>query len=77
MAKCDACGNEYDKVFEVVTNGKTSTFDCFECAINTLAPECTSCNTKIIGHGIENEGDFYCCANCARENGVLGAEDRI
>lgn len=38
MAKCDACGNDYDKSFQVVARGKTHTFDSFECAIHALAP---------------------------------------
>ena len=38
MAKCDGCGNDYDKSFQVVARGKTHTFDSFECAIHTLAP---------------------------------------
>ena len=40
MAKCDACGNDYDKSFQVVARGKTYTFDSFECAIHALAPTC-------------------------------------
>jgi hypothetical protein len=31
----------------------THTFDCFECAIAALAPECEKCGVKIIGHGLE------------------------
>ena len=30
MAKCDVCGNNYDKSFEVRMAGKTYTFDSFE-----------------------------------------------
>jgi hypothetical protein len=37
MAKCDVCGNNYDKSFEVRMAGKTYTFDSFECAIHKLA----------------------------------------
>lgn len=38
MTKCDACGNDYDKSFQVVAQGKSHTFDSFECAIHKLAP---------------------------------------
>ncbi len=76
MAKCEVCGNEYDKTFEVVINGKSATFDSFECAIQALAPECTHCKTKIIGHGVENQEKFYCSAHCAKQEGVTGVEDR-
>ncbi len=50
MAKCEHCGNEYDKTFEVTFKGKTHVFDSFECAIHVIAPECDHCRCKIIGH---------------------------
>ena len=37
MARCETCGNDYDKAFEVTMNGTTHTFDSFECAIHALA----------------------------------------
>ena len=76
MAKCMVCGNEYDKSFEIVVSGKSHTFDSFECAIHALAPSCSHCKCRIIGHGVEANGQFYCCANCARLSGVDGARDR-
>src|SRR5947207_1223428 len=39
MAKCDVCGNDYDKSFELTAGGKRYTFDSFECAIHKCAPE--------------------------------------
>jgi hypothetical protein len=33
MAKCEVCGNDYDKSFEVEINGSRHTFDSFECAM--------------------------------------------
>jgi hypothetical protein len=71
------CGNEYDKSFEVVKAGKSHTFDSFECAITALAPVCEHCGCKILGHGVEARGTFYCCAHCARESGVEGLDDRV
>jgi hypothetical protein len=38
MARCETCGNEYDKAFEIKISGTSHTFDSFECAIQTLAP---------------------------------------
>ena len=29
MAKCEACGNDYDKAFQVIMKGNTYTFDSF------------------------------------------------
>ncbi len=77
MARCDVCGNDYDKAFEVRAGGRTHTFDSFECAIHKLAPQCDHCGCRIIGHGIEADGRMFCCANCARHVGVTGATDRV
>lgn len=76
MATCLVCGNEYDKAFEILMAGKSYVFDSFECAIHALAPTCSHCNCRIIGHGVEAAGRFYCCANCARQSHVGGARDR-
>jgi hypothetical protein len=37
MARCEQCGNDYDKSFEVRMAGRTMIFDSFECAIQALA----------------------------------------
>lgn len=74
--RCDVCGNEYDKAFQVISGGKQMTFDAFECAIQALAPRCGHCECMIIGHGVEAEGVIYCCAHCARHSGEMGLKDR-
>ena len=77
MAPCEVCGNEYDKAFEVtMPGGDAHTFDSFECAIHALAPTCEYCNVKVIGHGVEVEGRFFCCAHCASMVGAEGVADR-
>ncbi|HEY6092304.1 MAG TPA: hypothetical protein VIV83_09955 [Gemmatimonadales bacterium] len=73
--KCEVCGNEYYLSFDIVRDGTSYTFDSFECAIHKLAPTCEHCGCKIIGHGIEADGAFYCCAHCARESGVTAVAD--
>jgi len=77
MAKCEVCGNDYDKAFKVEMGGRSHTFDSFECAIHAVAPTCTHCNCRIVGHGIEAGGKFYCCASCAKMSGMEGARDRV
>ncbi len=77
MATCETCGNEYDKAFEVVMAGQSHTFDSFECAIHARAPTCRHCGIKIVGHGLESSGAFYCCENCADKSGVRGLKDRV
>jgi Rieske Fe-S protein len=76
MATCEVCGNDYDKAFEVVKDGEAHTFDSFECAIQALAPICTHCSCRVIGHGVESDGRIFCCAHCATEAGVTGLADR-
>ena len=77
MAKCDVCGNDYDKTFQIIGAGATGTFDSFECAIHAMAPVCAHCQCRVIGHGVEADGVFYCCAHCAKHSGEVGARDRL
>lgn len=74
--KCDNCGNEYDKSFKISMAGEEHNFDCFECAINMLAPTCGHCETRVIGHGVEDEGRVFCCVHCAEMSGVKSLRDR-
>jgi Rieske Fe-S protein len=76
MARCEVCGNEYDKAFQVVRGDETRTFDSFECAIHAMAPTCEHCGCRVIGHGAEADGRIFCCAHCAQELGVDGVADR-
>jgi len=76
MAQCEVCGNDYDKSFEVSKDGVTHVFDSFECAIHALAPACSHCGCRIVGHGLESNGAMFCCANCARQLGATQLQDR-
>lgn len=78
MGVCEMCGNRYDKSFDLTLHdGSTHTFDSFECAIHAVAPQCAHCGCRIIGHGVEADGTMYCCAHCARKEGVSGLDDRV
>ncbi len=77
MSRCDCCGNEYEHAFVVEKDGQRYTFDAFECAIHHLAPSCSHCGCRILGHGIESGSAVYCCAHCAREDGADGAVDHV
>ena len=74
--RCDCCGNDYDKAFQVTMAGKTYTFDSFECAIHHAAPKCERCGMRIIGHGLEKAGRMFCCDHCAEASGVKELRDR-
>jgi hypothetical protein len=73
--RCEVCGNDYDLAFEVRAQGKAHTFDSFECAIHALAPICEHCDCKVIGHGVQSGGRFFCCAHCARQ--ATGDDTRV
>ncbi len=77
MGTCEVCKNQYEKTFEVVKDGHSHVFDSFECAIQSLAPNCGTCGSKIIGHGLEQNGQIYCCANCARSAGATELRDHV
>lgn len=77
MARCDVCGNDYSRAFQVVSNGSTKTFDSFECAIQAMAPRCEHCGCRIIGHGHEAQDKYYCCVHCAEHEGVHGLRDHL
>jgi hypothetical protein len=76
MATCEVCGNEYDKSLEIVAAGARHTFDSFECAIQAMAPICEHCQCRVIGHGVEVNGHFFCCAHCARSSTSADVRDR-
>jgi hypothetical protein len=74
-AQCETCGNTYDRCMEVILDGRSHTFDCFQCAIQTLAPACAHCGSTIIGHGVESRDELYCCEHCARHSNESASTD--
>ncbi|MEH2553855.1 formamidopyrimidine-DNA glycosylase [Bradyrhizobium algeriense] len=75
----DICegGHHGYKVFQVTMNGEAHTFDSFEYAIHALTPTCDHCGIRIVGHGLEKAGTFFCCEHCAQGEGAKGLRDRI
>jgi hypothetical protein len=76
IATCEVCGNEYEKSFELTAAGARHVFDSFECAIQAMAPICEHCKCRVIGHGLEVGGRFFCCAHCARSVTSADVRDR-
>lgn len=74
MEKCEQCGNVSKYWFIVEVNGQRHLFDSFECASFALAPACSHCGCRILGHGVipsdaaihgdPEEMEMYCCTNC-------------
>lgn len=77
MARCDTCGNDYERSFQVMLDDQSHTFDSFECAIHRLAPSCESCGIRILGHGVQAERRMFCSAHCARAQGIQGVTDHV
>ncbi len=75
MQTCDCCGNEYEPSLAITYKDREYHFDCFECAIQILAPSCLHCGTRIIGHGMHAEAGYFCCAHCARAEGEKSLRD--
>jgi hypothetical protein len=77
MGVCEVCGNDYDKSFSIIKDGEEHVYDSFECAISALAPKCHNCGVRIVGHGLEADGVFYCCDHCAENQGITSLRDRL
>ena len=75
--QCDVCGNTYENLFEVRINNQSFWFDCFECAAHKLAPVCTRCHVKVLGHGIEVGEQIFCGAHCAHQLGYTKPVDHV
>jgi hypothetical protein len=75
MAQCEVCGNDYWMLFEIHAADQVHVFDSFECAVHRLAPVCGHCSCRVIGHGVEVDGQVFCCAHCARAAGVPAAAE--
>jgi hypothetical protein len=75
--QCEVCGNTYDKAFQIIVEDKPHVFDSFECAIQALAPRCTHCGCRVIGHGMEKDSRIFCCAHCAASSGAPEMRDRV
>jgi len=73
MRRCEVCDNQSDKTFDVVINGVVHVFDCFECAIQALAPPCYHCGCRVIGRGVEHFHVMYCCTDCAEQSSLNAA----
>jgi nitrite reductase/ring-hydroxylating ferredoxin subunit len=63
-------------LFTVTINGRAHVFDSFECAIHTLAPSCPHCGCRVIGHGVEHNGEIFCCVHCANQKRSTTLKDR-
>ena len=76
MARCDVCGNDYDKAFTITQKGRTHAFDSFECAIHAMAPACSHCSCAHHWPRTGSRGRLLLLRDCAEMAGVAGMRDR-
>ncbi|OFZ16494.1 MAG: hypothetical protein A2Z20_03680 [Bdellovibrionales bacterium RBG_16_40_8] len=79
MRRCGVCGNVYENLIEIKLKGDPIShwYDCFECAVHSLAPACTKCGVKVLGHGVQIGEKLFCSAHCARAKGYKSAVNHV
>ena len=77
MARCEQCGNDYDKSFEVTMGGRTMIFDSFECAIQAARAHLPPLRLPHHRAWGRAHGTIFCCVHCAKKEGVKGLRDGI
>jgi len=79
MQRCEVCGNNYERPLEIKSwpDNTVHFFDCFECAVQLLAPECSECGVRILGHGVVANDCYFCGAHCARKQGHYEIVDNL
>ncbi len=71
MSRCVVCGHNSVGNFSVtLANGRTYDFDTFQCAIDRLAPRCSRCGIRIIGHPTVVDGGLFCGPHCSQFLGI-------
>lgn len=75
--RCEVCGNNNAKCFEVRLGGESHIFDSFECAMRALSPRCGYCNCLIRGHSVVLGKKIYCSYHCANDDHAREYEQRV
>lgn len=70
QSRCEVCGQEASVGVRVVVGGVTHLFDCFQCAIHRLAPECDHCGCRILGRVRRSSGRPFCSEGCAQADPI-------
>lgn len=59
-ARCEVCGKNEDRCFDVHLGGERHVFDSFECVIRGLMPKCSICGCLMASPGIAVESIMVC-----------------
>jgi hypothetical protein len=74
MRSCKKCGHAASTpVLVGIGDGPEYTFDCFECAIDTLAPRCPECGSVYLDRAVTFGGAQFCSKACAQRRQVREA----
>jgi hypothetical protein len=68
--------NDYDKAFQVSMKARPIPSTASS-ARSTRWLCCENCGIRIVGHGLEKDGTFFCCDHCAEVRGVTGLRDGV
>ena len=76
MKMCEVCDGQVQNNLQIIIGEKSHHFDCFECAIQVLAPKCNRCGCRILGRGHSRQGKFFCDSHCAWYSNPHSVTDR-
>ncbi len=71
---CRKCGRASEVPVTVqFDSGPQYTFDCFDCAVETLAPRCPECGRVYLGRPVPFGDQHFCSTECAQRRQVRDA----
>jgi hypothetical protein len=70
MPVCEVCGNDYQRSFEVLAAGSATSSTASSARSTRLALRALRLQGRRPRH--RGRGRIYCCAHCARHEGVDG-----
>ena len=73
----EVCGNNYGETFEIVRTTRSHGLGSPGWAVHAFAPTCVHCECRIGELGLEADGIFFCCVNCAKHYGVQAWKNRM
>ena len=66
-----------NKAFEIVVGGERHTFDSFEWQSTRWRLFARTAIAGLVGHGVEANGQIFCCVHGARAFGTTQLKDRV
>ena len=74
MRSCRKCGQPAQVPVSIRTgDGPSYTFDCFDCAIEMVAPRCPECRRAYLGRPVTSGEHRFCSTACSQRRQVREA----